>query len=275
VPSIEMQKYLFLLCARQEKPAYEFVPYRFGCYSFQAAADKRTLTKYEVLSEHDNWALEGNTRFAHLLSSTDRKLVADLSEQVGGLRGDELVRHVYRLHPYYAINSEIRERLLSAKDRDKVEAAKPNESGTMLFTIGYEGKTLEGYLNRLIRANVRVLCDVRRNAISMKFGFNKRQLSSAVEKLGMRYIHMPELGIHSDKRRNLDSAAAREKLFAEYARTTLVDNADALSRVSRLVDDHSRVALTCFEAGHDDCHRGCVVEALASRPDFHHRVAHL
>ena len=35
-----------------------------------------------------------------------------------------------------------------------------------LCTIGYEGRTLENYLNRLIRDGVTQLCDVRRNAFA-------------------------------------------------------------------------------------------------------------
>ena len=38
----DFQKYLFLLS--QEQPSYHFVPYRHGCFSFNAETDKRRLT---------------------------------------------------------------------------------------------------------------------------------------------------------------------------------------------------------------------------------------
>ncbi|MCY3769128.1 MAG: hypothetical protein OXG56_07175 [Gammaproteobacteria bacterium] len=38
------QKHRFLVSAEQEKPAYDFVPYPYGYFSFQAGAGKRTLT---------------------------------------------------------------------------------------------------------------------------------------------------------------------------------------------------------------------------------------
>ncbi|WP_348602891.1 DUF488 family protein [Bartonella tribocorum] len=42
------------------------------------------------------------------------------------------------------------------------------------FTIGYEGKSLENYLNCLLENNIKILCDVRKNPISRKYGFSKR-----------------------------------------------------------------------------------------------------
>ncbi len=51
--------------------------------------------------------------------------------------------------------------------------------------------------------NIKTLCDVRKNLISRKRGFSKRQLEKAVRNIDIEYIHMPELGIASEKRRNL------------------------------------------------------------------------
>ncbi len=50
VPGTDMQNYLFLVSREQENPSYHFIPYHFGCYSFQASADKRTLAKYGLMS---------------------------------------------------------------------------------------------------------------------------------------------------------------------------------------------------------------------------------
>ena len=50
VNKVDLQKCLFLVCVDQKKSAYEFIPHRFGCFSFQIDADKRTLTKYGLVS---------------------------------------------------------------------------------------------------------------------------------------------------------------------------------------------------------------------------------
>ena len=47
------------------------------------------------------------------------------------------------------------------------------------MTIGYEGLSLEQYIVTLLINDVRVLCDVRKNAYSQKFGFSKNQLAKA------------------------------------------------------------------------------------------------
>ena len=42
----QLQKLLLLYTQKQVKPDYHFVPYKYGCYSFQAAADISTMQKY-------------------------------------------------------------------------------------------------------------------------------------------------------------------------------------------------------------------------------------
>ena len=41
----------------------------------------------------------------------------------------------------------------------------------------------------LIREDVKLLCDVRKNPLSMKFGFSKNQLKGILEGVGIEYIH--------------------------------------------------------------------------------------
>ena len=85
-----------------------------------------------------------------------------------------------------------------------------------LFTIGYEGLSIDAYLNRLITNQVAMLVDVRKNPISMKYGFSKMQLVNATAKAGISYIHIPDLGIPSRLRQNLKSVSAYQELFEYY-----------------------------------------------------------
>jgi len=271
-----LQKYLFLATVEQAHPSYEFVPYRYGCFSFQADADKRTLTKYGFIRDQDNWILVHKRQFFHLLKHEDQNAILRVAERVGHLSNTELIQHVYREYPYYAINSEIRHEILDRREQAKVDAARPaNRSQARLFTIGYEGQSLERYLNRLIDCNIKALCDVRRNPLSMKFGFSKQQLRKAAEGLGIAYIHLPELGIESKKRRDLHSPSDYSALFNEYTQTTLAQSTGALRQIMSLINKYDRVALTCFESDHGFCHRSCIVDALTHRNDFHYRVTHL
>jgi hypothetical protein len=53
--STDLQKLLFALSVKQQNPSYHFVPYKFGCFSFQAVADKSALTKTGYLNNTDKW----------------------------------------------------------------------------------------------------------------------------------------------------------------------------------------------------------------------------
>ena len=48
---IRLQKLLFLFVQRQTKAEYDFVPYRFGCYSYSANADMTAMVRKGILSE--------------------------------------------------------------------------------------------------------------------------------------------------------------------------------------------------------------------------------
>lgn len=57
--NIDLQKYLFLfthLC--QQEKSYEFVPYKYGCFSFQSYADRRRLINAGAMKQVDNWEIE-------------------------------------------------------------------------------------------------------------------------------------------------------------------------------------------------------------------------
>lgn len=266
VAHTDFQKLLFLFTHEWEtEPSYEFVPYHFGGFSFTSYADKRRLVERGLLAEHDSqWELTETGRMA---ARRERPLLARASrfaEQTRVLRGDALIAEVYRRHPYYAIRSKVASRVLTAQvDRDRVTAARPAPQGPGLLTIGYEGKSLEHYLNQLLRASVTVLCDVRRNPLSRKYGFAKSTLRQACEGVGIRYEHLPELGIASEDRRALETQADYDALFAVYERDHLPAQTAALAQIRAWIEtDGERVALTCYEALPCQCHRHCVAEAL-------------
>ena len=143
-----------------------------------------------------------------------------------------------------------------------VKAARPPAGKPGVCTIGYEGRSLEGYLNQLIQDGVTLLCDVRRNPVSRKYGFSKGTLAKGCEGVGVRYEHLPGLGITSEQRRGLGDQADYDTLFAVYERETLPRQTEALGKIRRWVQDGERVALTCFERLPQRCHRHCVAEAL-------------
>lgn len=273
---IRLQKLLFLFCQRQAQAEYAFIPYKFGCYSYSANADLTTMAKKKILGEtesHFKSLDKGN--YLKSLDESDRKHLMEIKTMYGHMDSTALMRHTYVNFPFYAINSTVAESILTPAQLDRVREQKPQTNSTVLFTIGYEGIELEEYLNRLLKNNVKVLVDVRCNAISMKYGFSKSTLKKYCESLGIQYIHVPEVGIQSDQRQVLESQSDYDKLFAVYRKTNLTKTVPAQTSILKLLQQHKRIALTCFEANICQCHRKHLAESIEALPGFKYTVKHI
>lgn len=273
---ISLQKLLFLLTQRQEKSEYDFIPYRFGCYSYSANADMTAMVSRGYMAEDENHFVKKDTAdYLKQLKPADLELLQDIKASFDKMSAADLMKYTYLNYPFYAIKSETAENLLSKKELANVEAAKPGQSETVLFTIGYEGISLEEYLVRLLKNDIKVLVDVRNNPLSMKFGFSKSQLNKYCTSLGIRYVHFPELGIPSEHRQELNTQLDYEKLFESYRLEYLPKTTQKQIEVLNLLKQHKRIALTCFEADISQCHRKHLAEAVEKLPGFTYEVKHI
>lgn len=273
---ISFQKLLFLFTRYQEKPAFDFVPYKQGCFSFQSYADMRTMMKYNMVAEEkEKWTKTDKTNYTSILTAKDKQVLLYIKNKFGKSSSDELIEYTYKNYPYYAFKSTISKKFLNADELSKVSKTVPENEETILYTIGYEGISLEQYLNKLILNNVKMLCDVRKNSLSMKYGFSKSQLQKACENLDIKYLHIPDLGIDSDKRQSLNSQNDYDRLFKEYERTTLVAKKNTVYEVLDILKSNKRIALTCFEAHQCQCHRGTLAKAITQLPEWKYELKHL
>lgn len=265
VANTDFQKLLFFYTEQFEEPAtYEFVPYKFGGFSFTSYADKRRLTEAGFLTDDENhWQLTKTGRQIARNQPVKPLVVARFCREHARLRGNALIAEQYRKFPYYATRSEIVNKVLrDAESRQRVVEARPGKARAGLVTIGYQGRSLEAYLNVLLKNSVTLLCDVRRNPLSRKYGFSKTTLRKACEGVGIRYEHLPELGIASEERRDLETQADYDALFAIYERNDLPRQKAVLEKIRGWIGEGERVALTCYEAQPGQCHRHCVAEAV-------------
>lgn len=271
--STPLQKLLLVFTRRQREPAYEFVPYKYGAYSFQVRADKGTMIKYELLKDCKQWVINTEEDYIGQLTSTDRRILKDLYQQFNDHSYEKLVKYTYREYPFYAIRSEITGKYLDEEELKRIELFRPVNKEQKLYTIGYEGIKAEEYMNKLLKKDVRLLVDVRKNSVSMKYGFSKSQLRSMCEKLDIRFVHIPDLGIEPGKRKDLNSAEDYVRLFEEYESETLPDRARQLKDLYHLYREYKRVAITCFEKEHTSCHRHKVSDYL--QKEYEVPVEHL
>jgi hypothetical protein len=269
---LKFQKLLFLIGQQQEKPAFDFVPYKFGAYSFRATADVGTMVKYSLLSTtaEKSWTKETEELFFPQLKKKDQQILTAIIYQHGNSSGRELIEYTYKKYPYYAINSTVAERYLNDDQLEEIDQFRPvKTTKEQLFTIGYEGISAEAYFNKLILNQVHALVDVRKNAASMKYGFHKSQLAHVCKSLGIAYYHIPEVGIENDKRRSLDTQADYDELFSVYRSEMLIKSTDAQEGIVSLFDQHERIALTCFEALPCQCHRSHLADHLEQTHSGH------
>lgn len=262
VGNLDFQKLLFLYCQEEAPAPYEFVPYKFGAFSFTSYADRRKLVERRLLADEENvWVLTDLGRRS--LGTRTSAAVATFAAAHGRLKGDALVADTYRRFPYYATRSEIARKVLKgdANALQRIADARPSRIAG-LSTIGYEGLSLEGYLNRLLQAGVTLLCDVRRNPLSRKYGFSKRTLARGCEGVGIRYEHLPELGIDSVERQDLKTQADYDALFDRYERDMLPRQRPAVAAIVTWIQSGESVTLTCYEHLPIQCHRHCVAEAV-------------
>jgi hypothetical protein len=261
--AIDFQKLLFLYITENNLTYYEFVPYLYGGYSIQAGEDINTLQAM-------GWLTDTNGKIQYTggdglsgLSLPFEGIGKSISDQLPKVKGNRLVKLVYDQYPYYAINSRTAASIMDTAGIAKIKAIKEQLKQTerILFTIGYEGITIENYLNTLIKNDIQVLCDVRNNPLSRKFGFSKSNLQKYLGNIGIEYIHFPELGIKSEKRNNLNSDEDYQNLFKEY-KSSLPNCKEFLEKLYMLLENKNRIALTCFEHEALHCHRHVIRDYL-------------
>ena len=275
ISKMDLQKLLLLYSKENRSTHYDFVPWERGGYSLQCEADLSFLEKRGWIEMQDDEVfLKKTISIEHsFLSSKECETVREWICHYP-IRGKELVRETYKRYPYYAFHSKIKADLLNAEELEKVESSvgQAESDKIIVFTLGYEGINLETYLNRLISKHVFAMCDVRRNAMSRKFGFSASILSSVLPKLNIEYNHFPALGIESEKRRNLDTKGDYKVLFQNYCEK-MMDKQEELESLKRVIESQRRVVLTCFEENPEYCHRHCISDFLES--EYHYQVEHL
>lgn len=272
---IYLQKILFLFSQRQQNPEYEFVPYKYGCFSYSVNADLFTMVKKEYLNEdEDNYIINKKGAYLKSLKEQDRKILLEVKNLYGKLSTNALIKHTYVNFPYWASNSLIAKDILTLEQLQKVENFKVHDDEIILYTIGYEGISLEEYLNRLIKNGVKLLVDVRKNPLSMKYGFSKTLLKRFCENLGINYLHFPEVGIDSSQRQTLNNQDDYDTLFDSY-RENLGETLPTQNKILSLLLENKRIALTCFEADICQCHRKHLAEAIQNLPNFTYQTKHI
>lgn len=141
-----------------------------------------------------------------------------------------------------------------------------------IFTIGYEGASLDDFLATLKAVGVEQVLDIRELPQSRRRGFSKNVLAAALEGSGIAYRHMKQLG---DPKHGRD--AARRGDMEEF-RAVFSAHMDLPASIEAVQDAAQRVentptVLLCYERDHRHCHRTLVVDRILRLGSF--EVRHL
>lgn len=133
-----------------------------------------------------------------------------------------------------------------------------------ILTIGYEGSTIEDFVATMKLTDVQVLIDIRDVPVSRKRGFSKRALAEFLENVGVRYVHLRDLG---DPKAGREAARRGDMgTFQRIFRAHLAGKeAQHALEEALAITSEARACLLCFERDHSVCHRAIVAEEMSKR----------
>lgn len=247
-----IEKNLFLLKEEEKVDSlvkfYSFFPYHYGPFSNMSFTDMVTLRTKNLIN--DNKKNPGLTPDGKMILRNVDSIIKQKALKTANRfdSGEQIKLHVYNNYPWYTIKSKT--------PKINIESKPP-----AIFTIGYEGRDIDVFLNTLLREGVEILVDIRYNPFSMNFSFTKSKLKKYLENVDIGYIHIPELGIRGESRKNLATKKDYEELFEIYKRTTLTKREADIKKIIEL-GKKKRIALMCFEHSKEMCHRGVISNYL-------------
>ncbi len=245
---LTLMKIMFLI-EKENTPKfamYHFHPYKHGPFSFKMYSDLNYLQKNDYINEikvenQDSYSLTQKGRKELDISENTLNFINNTMHKFPTL--EKIIDYVYDKYPEYSCRST------------RKYIPKPiildNEPG--IFLVGYEGVDIDEFMHKLILNNIQILIDIRYNPRSMKYNFNKNRLQKSLKNIEIEYIHIPELGIAPEFRKDLRNQQDYDLLFEKY-RCELQNKKKYLQKIKNMAIE-GRIALMCFEKDVTQCHR--------------------
>ena len=275
LPHTIFVKLMFLMrhetCLEENPSFYDFVPYKYGPFSFTLYWDLDNLRQNGYLLP-DEKQISLCPQAIGLCEEKIDELPASIQSAIrfilvryGKMSKDTLIKNVYSRYPWFALKSELTE-------SRKASSPLPKKAAPAVYTAGYEGMSVDTFFNNLMNKGIEVVIDVRANPISRKYGFSGRRFPEICNKLGFDYIHVPNLGIPPKYRAGLGTFESYQRLLNQYEKTMLPKQPKDVEEVGHLMRRKPSV-LVCVEKDIRCCHRSPLAEALAKKTNL--QVIHL
>jgi len=123
-----------------------------------------------------------------------------------------------------------------------------------IWTIGHSNQNIYSFIATLISFEIKVLADIRRFPVSKRYPqFNKKELADVLEKIGIEYRHLEDLG---------GKLKEGQGSYIDYMQTLQFrEEAKHLEEIAR----EKRTAFMCAEANWRNCHRAHLSDYLKAR----------
>ena len=135
-----------------------------------------------------------------------------------------------------------------------------------IYTIGHSTHSIDSFFKMLESFEIKTLADVRSFPASRRYPhFNKEQLSNELQKSGINYVHMKDLGGRRAVQPDSKNNRWRNNSFrgyADYMETTEFEN--AAEELETIALKHP-TAYMCAEALWWKCHRSLISDYLKAR----------
>ena len=234
-----------------EKPFHQFIPTASGPASIDLLHDLRAFEKAgEVTVSDETIQLHEDAidPLSYALGEADQELLLESLARYGAKSEQALLDEIIGRRPFFAIRSERSDATVEAIREEILSAPRG------LYTLGYEGLSIDAFINQLIADNVQTVVDVREFAFSRRSEFAKSNLEEALALGGVAYRGMPEVGIPTKARKEILEHKSKEELLEYYEAEILPTTAEYAKNVAALVEAHN-TALICHEEDPQECHR--------------------
>ncbi|MEM4923582.1 MAG: DUF488 domain-containing protein [Ignisphaera sp.] len=138
-----------------------------------------------------------------------------------------------------------------------------------IYTIGYEGRTIDEFIKILERYGIRVVLDVRHQNMFVNPSFSRKSLTSRLSSHGITYIHLPRLGVPKILREPYINGRISHECFKMYYTYYLEQGLEDLLKIIDRYRSIGGIVLMCSERfpkpfGNQKhyCHRFFVSEKL-------------
>ena len=144
---------------------------------------------------------------------------------------------------------------------------------TQLFTVGYEGTSIDAFISNLLTNNIDCILDVRALPLSRKSGFSKTELARRLNRAKIDYVHLADLGAPKPIREKLKSTRDYSTFFKTMD-TYLANKKNAIEASYNYVVNHT-CCLMCFERLAAECHRKIVAAKIKARDGNGLQIRHI